>query len=126
MVRTSTVLQPLVFNVAGYVSAVSQATDQMQGIWLSDAATAFKESFDNFNGAMSRLSQILQDISVDFSKIKTQIEDLVNNNVLTQVETYAGYCLTDSENLTKYADEQDRINQEFSNAYKVSQWSGCD
>ena len=104
-------------NVADYASAVSQATEQMQGIWVSGAATAFEESFIKFNDAMMKLSQMLQDIAGDFSNIKTQIEEIVNDNVLTQVETYANECLINSENLTKYANAEDENQANFAAAY---------
>lgn len=94
-------------NVAGYASALSKATNQMQGIWESGAATAFQESFEKFNGSMVNLSQILSDISGKFSSIRNQIEDLVNNNILTQVEAYANDCGATCGLLTNYANTED-------------------
>lgn len=104
-------------NVAGYASALSQATNQMQGIWVSGAATAFEESFIKFNDSMGKLSQMLSEISGDFSSIKTQIEELVNNNILTQVETYANECYINSGNLTKYANAEDENQATLAAAY---------
>ena len=96
---------------------VYKRQEQMQGIWVSGAATAFEESFIKFNDAMMKLSQMLQDIAGDFSNIKTQIEEIVNDNVLTQVETYANECLINSENLTKYANAEDENQANFAAAY---------
>lgn len=104
-------------NVAGYAAAVSQATEQMQGIWVSGAATAFEESFTKFNNAMLNLSQTLSEISGDFSDVKSQIETLVNDNILNQVETYANECYINSENLTKYANAEDENQENLASAY---------
>ena len=104
-------------NVAGYASEVSSATQQMEAVWESGAATAFQESFTQFNTAMVNLSQMLQDISDDFDDIKGMIEELVNNNVLKQVDTYASECLINSENLTAYANAEDENQANLAAAY---------
>ena len=59
---------------------------------------------------MTQCWSSLQDISDSFFNIKTQIEELVNDNVLTQVESYATECLINSENLTKYAEDENQAN----------------
>ena len=108
-------------NVAGYAAAVSTATEQMEAVWESGAATAFEESFTQFKKAMLDLSAMLKAISGDFDDIKAKIEDLVNNNVLNQVKDYASECLINSGNLTEYANAEDENQAALARAYGQGQ-----
>lgn len=104
-------------NIAAYSLSLSNATSTMESVWESGAATSFQESFDNFNTAMSSLSSSLVEISNSFATIKSDIEAIVNGNILKKTEEYAQSCSIDSENLIRYADAEDENQQRFASAY---------
>ena len=104
-------------NVDGYASSLSSATQSMESVWESGAATAFQNNFDAFNKAMENLSTSLAKISESFSTIKSEIEEIVNGDILKQTEDYAEKCSVDGENLTKYANAEDENQERLASAY---------
>ena len=89
----------------------------MESVWESGAATAFQGSFTEFNKAMVTLGEALSNISSDFAKINEDINNIVNNDILTTVNASAERCVGDADNLDKYATAEEENIAAMASAY---------